>query len=337
MIDIDFVVAWVDGGDPVWQEKKNKYWSEYYPERSMPKIARDNTSSRYRDWGIFHYWFRSVEQNAPWVRKVYLVTDRQIPNFLTQSHPKLSIVFHDQYIPEEYLPTFNSRVIETNFHRIPGLSEFFVYFNDDAFLNRQMKPEDFFRNGKPCYSFIERPIEPRCPVDSIQSAVLNDMGVINRHFTRKDILYHPNLYLNYRYGKHGLKNLLMLPWPHYQHFADDHMPCPFLKSTLIDVWEKASDILDNTCRSRFRERDNVNQFLFKYWDLARGNFAPIYREPGYYLLQENNINSCVRDIVEGIHPMVCVNDGDMTDIEMLSFRIQAAFQERYPQPCSFER
>ncbi len=329
-MSIDFVVPWVDGDDPLWQRKKRQYGSiEGMTEKSF---------SRYRDWGIFHYWFRSVEANAPWVRRIYLITDRQIPCFLVSEHPKLRIVYHDQFIPEKYLPTFSSHPIELNLHLLLDLSEYFVYFNDDMFLNQPMKPEDFFRNGKPCYSFIERPLVPCWTTNCIQSIVINDMGVVNRHFTRKNILKHPNLFLNYRYGKYALKNAFMLPWPHYQHFEDNHMPCPFLKSTLEEVWEKAGDILDMTCQHRFRSNTDVNQYLFRYWDLARGNFAPYYSVNGYYLIDDSNVNACADDIRHAIHPMICVNDRE-TEENIDSFRktIQNAFHERYPLPCSFER
>ena len=329
MSEIDFVVPWVDGGDPIWIGRKSRY---------VAANPGGNHASRYRDWGIFQYWFRSVEAHAPWVRRIYLITDRQIPSFLQTEHPKLRIVFHDQYIPAEYLPTFNANTIELNLHRIPDLSETFVYFNDDFFLNRPLKPEDFFRKGKPCYAWIERPIVPCAPINMIQSIVLQDMGVINRHFTRNSIRKHPGLYFNRRYGKHALKNLLLLPWRHFQHFEDDHMPCPFLKSTLSDVWKQEEDILDATCRHRFRTADDVNQYLFRYWDLARGNFSPIYRAPGYYLLRQDILQDCVNDILQGKHAMLCLNDNSaLASIDSLAQTLQEAFQTRYPRPSAFEK
>lgn len=328
-MNIDFVVPWVDGNDPNWQRKKAMYVTQGIETASF-------CAARYRDWNMFNYWFRAVEKNAPWVRYIYLVTDHQVPAFLKTDHPKLKIVFHDEFIPEKYLPVFSSRSIELNFHRLPGLSEHFVYFNDDMYINKPMKPEDFFRKGRPCYAYIERPLTPYWPVDIIQSAVINEMAVINRHFSRDSILKRPWLYLNYRYGKHAIKNALLLPWRKFQHFEDDHMPCPYLKSTFEEVWAHAQDVLDATCRHRFRNREDVNQYIFKYWALASGNFSPIYREPGYYSLNPHNVQEAVDDIIRGSHAMICINDSYSDEYELLSQTIRNAFQKRYPNPSSFE-
>ena len=99
-VDIDFVVLWVDGSDPAWLAEKEKY----EPESVLP----DGGKNRWRDWGLMPYWFRSVEQYAPWVNKVYFVTWGHLPAFLNPEAPKLKIVKHADFMPEEYLPSFNS-------------------------------------------------------------------------------------------------------------------------------------------------------------------------------------------------------------------------------------
>ena len=134
-MDIDFVVLWVDGNDPVWQTEK----AGFSPE----KVTDANDDNRYRDWGLMRYWFRAVEKYAPWVRKVHFVTWGHLPSFLNVNSPKLHIVRHEDYMPSEWLPTFSSHSLEMNIHRIPGLAEHFVYFNDDMFLTRPMKKTDF--------------------------------------------------------------------------------------------------------------------------------------------------------------------------------------------------
>jgi hypothetical protein len=125
MGEIDFVLTWVDGSDPVWQAERAKY--------DTSGITGNN--AHYRDWGTLKYWFRSVERFAPWVRKIHFVTCGQVPEWMNTEHPKLNLVNHADYIPAEYLPTFSANPIELNFHRIAGLSEQFVYFNDDTFLS----------------------------------------------------------------------------------------------------------------------------------------------------------------------------------------------------------
>ena len=147
MHEIDFVIPWVDGSDPAWQEERHQY---------DPKAGSSNGSNdaRFRDWDLLRYWFRAVETYAPWVHKIYFVTWGHLPAWLNTDHEKLVIVNHRDYIPTEYRPTFNANTIELNFHRIPGLSEQFVYFNDDMFLGKPVSPEDFFRDGKPRDAFI---------------------------------------------------------------------------------------------------------------------------------------------------------------------------------------
>lgn len=135
---IDFVLIWVDGNDPKWQTIFMKYKENDGDKRPL----------RFRDMGTLRYWFRGVEKFAPWVNKVYFVTCGQRPNWLNTANPKLVCVRHDEFIPEKYLPTFSSHTIEFNLHRIPGLSEQFVYFNDDMFLIRETYRKDFFVDRK---------------------------------------------------------------------------------------------------------------------------------------------------------------------------------------------
>ncbi|GMO18334.1 MAG: hypothetical protein Ta2A_26630 [Treponemataceae bacterium] len=126
--DIDFVLLWVDMNDPVWQKKFNRYLPTANSEKT------DTRAIKYRDWDNLRYWFRGVEKFAPWVRKIHFVTSDQCPEWLNLDAPKLHYVTEADYIPAEYLPLFNCNPLEINFHRIKGLSEQFVYFNDDMFL-----------------------------------------------------------------------------------------------------------------------------------------------------------------------------------------------------------
>ena len=140
---IDFVITWVDDSDPKWRKEY-----EYYSAKEGRCINTD--ACRYRDWDTLRYWFRGVEKFAPWFNKIFFVTYGHLPKWLNTDNPKLVIVKHEDFIPAEYLPTFSSFAIEFFFHKIKGLSERFVYFNDDMFLIDCVSPERFFRNGLPC-------------------------------------------------------------------------------------------------------------------------------------------------------------------------------------------
>ena len=135
---IDIVFPWVDGSDPAWQESKRQYSGS----------PADDDEVRFRDWGLLKYVFRGIEQNLPWVRKVHFITCGHLPEWLNTDCPRLHVVKHSDYIPEQWLPTFSANPIELNIHRIPDLSEQFIYMNDDMFFVKPMEPEDFFRNGK---------------------------------------------------------------------------------------------------------------------------------------------------------------------------------------------
>src|SRR5699024_8623571 len=145
---IDFVIIWVDGNDPEWQEDKFKYSED---------TDGDKRNIRFRDWDNLQYWFRAVENYAPWVNKVHFVTWGHLPEWLNIEHPKLNIVNHKDFLNKDNLPVFNSCAIEINIHRIPGLAEKFVYFNDDTFLTHPVKPTDFFKNGLPRDEAIPHP------------------------------------------------------------------------------------------------------------------------------------------------------------------------------------
>ena len=113
MEKIDFVISWVDGNDKEWQKEREKY---------IVENNNDNSDVRYRNWDNLKYWFRGVEKFAPFVNKIYFITYGHLPEWLNVNNPKLVIVNHKDYIPEKYLPTFNSHTIELILHRIKVLS-----------------------------------------------------------------------------------------------------------------------------------------------------------------------------------------------------------------------
>lgn len=134
--DIDVVYTWVDGSDPAFQAAVRQY---------ATAASGEWNSCRYRNNDELRYSMRSLFRYAPWVRRIHILTNGQLPSWLVRSHPKIHLVTHGEVFPEpEYLPTFNSNAIEMCLHRIPGISRRFLYFNDDTFLSRSVQPSDFF-------------------------------------------------------------------------------------------------------------------------------------------------------------------------------------------------
>jgi hypothetical protein len=153
--DVDVVYTWVNSLDPEWLKRKNKYINKYIEKESISKID----DSKYR-WTVTNkahdeisLSIESVRKYLPWVRNIFVVTQRPqtLPKEFIEKF-NVKIVFHDQIFKNKsVLPVFSSHAIEANIHHIPGLAEKFIYFNDDMYINRPMKKEDFFYNGKPIY------------------------------------------------------------------------------------------------------------------------------------------------------------------------------------------
>jgi hypothetical protein len=126
------VYTWVNGTDEAWQQKR-KHALEQDADSQTREIYA-NVNGRFRDNGELQYSLRSIEKYFPEVRRIYIVTDNQVPSFLDINHPKIEIVFHQDIIPQSELPTFSSKKIETYFRHIKGISDNFIYLNDDVFL-----------------------------------------------------------------------------------------------------------------------------------------------------------------------------------------------------------
>jgi hypothetical protein len=144
---IDIVYLWVDGGDPNWLSIKNSYSKIYQEETVFTGDAC--IDSRFSDHEELRYSLRSLLKFAPFFRHIYIITMNQRPKWFID-HPKITIVDHQEVFKDlEDLPTFNSQAIESNLHRIRGLAEHFIYFNDDVLLGKSVSPYDFFtKNGK---------------------------------------------------------------------------------------------------------------------------------------------------------------------------------------------
>lgn len=335
---IDFVIPWVDGGDPAWQEEKKQYYRK-------TENREDVSDARYRDWGELKYWFRGVEQFAPWVNRIFFITNGQFPAWLNPNHEKLVWVKHGDYIPKEYLPTFSSHPIELNFHRIEDLSEHFVYFNDDMFLTSPVSEDDYFRSGLPCGLAIESPVTADTN-DIFNHILLNNCALLNNNYTRKD--FHRNAG-NKRFPLCDPKGLItnaamgILRREAFFGFAYFHLPSPFLKSTLQEVWEDHEKELDEVCRHRFRSINDVNQYVFLERQYVTGKFEPypVCRYGNAFHLNDsnserNNIRQACDAIVRKKYKMICINESNVGNFEETKSLINFAFEQLLPDKCSFE-
>lgn len=267
---IDIIVPWVDGSDLLWLEEKRKY------DRLEVESA-GNSAQRFRDWELMRYFFRGIEKNMPWVNKVFFVTWGHVPQWLNTGYEKLRVIKHTDYIPEKYLPTFNSNVIELNYHRIEELSENFILFNDDFFVIRESSPELFFQNGLPCDELVAKTLVNYDPSSYIWHIVLNNMGVINRYFSGGRAMFRNfDKWLNPVYDlKTNTMNLSKIFGKRLSSFYDFHTHVCHKKSVFKKLWELEGDYLDKVCMNRFRSPLDLSQWLMRYWNLASGQFFPV--------------------------------------------------------------
>ncbi len=327
---IDFVITWVDDSDPKWRKE-----FEYYYTKEGKTINTD--ACRYRDWDTLRYWFRGVEKFAPWVNKIYFVTYGHLPKWLNTDNPKLVIVKHEDYIPAEYLPTFNSNAIEFFFHKIKGLSDRFVYFNDDMFLINSVSPERFFRDGLPCDIAGLSPITTK---GMFGCSMYLALDLIRSNFNKKEaVSRNRDKWYSMEYPRLSLHNLRQFRETRFIGFIDHHQPQGYLKKTNDAVWKHCEKDLHRTCKNRFRTYGDVCHWLVRYWQLALGDFTPynVFKDGKLYKIKEDTIGDIYDCIRHQKKRVICLNDVEST-LKFKEYKqmILDAFQTILPDKCSFE-
>jgi len=330
--EIDFVITWVDGADKAWRKQKAEY---------DPNIGNDDDEVRYRDWELLKYWFRGVERFAPWVRKIHFITWGHLPEWLDTNNPKLHIVRHEDYIPKEYLPTFNSNVLEIYMHKIEGLSDNFVYFNDDVLIIRDVKQEDFFIEGKPCDMLAFQPVVANSTNPVMSHLYLNNSLTLCKYFDkRENVKQHPGNYFKLGYPPlYFFYNILELAFPLYTGFFTVHGAAPFCKTTFEELWLKEGELLRNMSMNRFRSNADVTPYLFREWQKLSNNFHPtnVLKDFRYFNIAKEN-HKLVQTITKQQKKMICINDAQVdADFEQMKLELQKAFEQILPEVSSFER
>ncbi|WP_186432737.1 stealth family protein [Oenococcus oeni] len=339
--DIDFVVPWVDGQDPLWRKKHNVFSNKDSLAKASGKKAALNenasdSDSRYRDYGTLRYWFRAVEKFAPWVHKIYLITDNQRPNWLNLENPKIVVIDHRDIIKEKYLPTFNSNVIESAIGNIKNLSEHFVLFNDDIFINKPTKKTDFFKKGLPRDYFVVHPFFPEAWTAHFNT---NNLIAINNTFSKHEVTK-KNFFkiYNFKYGKWLLDNLLTTPYRRFPGFLDLHCSIPYLKDDYNFFINKYDDEYQKMLTHKFREYGDISHWIIRYSRLCSGRFFPQTTNFGklYYLDQ---INKLEEEILNSKHKVICINDRDDLSQKQENFfskKVIVFLKNKFPDSSSFE-
>lgn len=312
--DVDVVYTWVDAADPAWASAYRRH-----ADADGQRLEQEADEERFRDRDELRYSLRSLELLAPFVRHVYLVTADQVPAWLDTSHPRLSVVPHRELFPDpSVLPTFNSHAIEACLHRIPGLSEHYLYLNDDVLFGREVARGDFFTMaGLAKIRFGSRAIYQGAPPPS---AIPTDWAAHNAvSLIERDLGLRPGLRLK-------------------------HVPLPQRRSVAEELEARYPEALAATRRARFRAAGDVAvpSMLAPFYAIATGRgveWPHVHDEYVYADTGRSDWPQRRDQIVRKRPKFVCLNATRYRDIDLdtQAENIGRVLEDLLPVPSSFER
>ena len=333
---IDIIVPWVDGSDSIWLKEKEIWY------KKCGKVKKSNSDIRFQSWDNLKYWFRAIEKFMPWVNKIYFITWGHLPDFLDMSNSKLKIIRHKDYIPERYLPTYNSNTIEMNYHRITDLEENFIIFNDDFFPLQPIKEEYYFKNNTLCDEAVEGhivPVDTGLISNMAKYVQVNNLTIINRYFNKRNVQdKNWDKWFCKDYGELLERNKSLQYWYDFSGFRDPHMASAMKKSTLKRLWEVEKSTLETASKNHFRDYTDVSQYLIRYWQLCEGDFYPRRTLGKFYAVNIENCEEIANAIERQEWQMISINENCTgEEFEIVKRRINNALDKVLPTKSSFER
>lgn len=262
LLTIDVVITWVNGNHTKFMEEVRSYGQDYGYDRFYHNDE-------------IKYCLRSIESNMTFVRKIFLVVRKdQLPDFLELEHYQIEVVPHEKIIPAKYLPTFNSITIENFLHKIPGISEFFLYLNDDMIVLKPTRAEDFF-------------VDQFSDIKPIQSKDVNKMHQADpqhlKYWTKTNYVIAPISEAVFSSNKFTLQNvidqnneIMDLIFMREKRYRSQHVPYACRKSYLDHLDEflrtiqfKELSMYEHSATHKFRDLRNIARYSFlkKYWDM----------------------------------------------------------------------
>ena len=293
MEKIDLVIPYVDSSDKNWQELFNKY----NPHLNKNDVDAKN---RFRSQDIFfRYFFRCIDKNLSWVNQIHLLvqSESQVPSWLDTT--KVHVVYHKDFIPEEFLPLFNSGTIEMFLWNIPGLSEKFIYTNDDIFALKPLTQEHFFKDDKVLFNYL---VENKKPEHDWYCMCQNN----------HDLVYETNKAIPY--------------------YRLDHEFRPYLKSRMVEFYNAHEEAIRNSI-TRFRDKKNLTVFMFSL-DLIKNSLQEKTTLKNEYLW-----DGASRDIITSRlndNDVICLNDTSDKNNIYDNAHIRAFFNLRFNAKSQYE-
>lgn len=300
-IPVDAVYTWVNHADKEWQAS----WVSTFP---ADKFDPD----RYTSNDELRYSLRSLNKYAPWVNRIFIVSNCSQPDWMI-NHPKIVWVKHEEIFPSEsMIPTFNSHAIEACLHRITGLSENFLYLNDDFVLNQPCLPRDFFDE-------IGRSV-----------AYLEPYGMVDSRAGRDNTL-------DYLAAANNSKELLKTVFSDYDaRCLHRHVPYALNKTILQEIEDKFPDAIELTRSAKRRSLSDVNVTSFFYHHYAIASGRSVKGETASLIVRPKNVERIMGEDAYK-YKVLCFNDGDGSATnQQYKEHTSIFFGQRLAEPAAWE-
>lgn len=312
---IDIVITYLNDSDKVWRENYN-YWKQYEifhkiaPETSIQAFGEE----RNRNWGFTPYWFRGVEKNCPWVNKIFFVVQnwRHIPEWLDTTNPKLRIVYHEEFIPKELLPTFNAMTIGLYINQIKDLSNNYIMCDDDYFFLNPIKEEKFFINNIAQHEDNQVPYGYFYDGDEFLHILNNNFDFEKKYIEDKEIKY--GFYHLPTARKKDFEQLILKD--NYWQILNAQKPSKFRYKTNLDA-NIYPNILKLTGKANILPERSI---------YGNSLYVPLKENYDFYLCKDFN--------------MVCFNDTNLVNsnnFEKIKKDLIEFLKYKFPDKSSFEK
>jgi Stealth protein CR2, conserved region 2/Stealth protein CR4, conserved region 4/Stealth protein CR3, conserved region 3/Stealth protein CR1, conserved region 1 len=307
---VDMVFSWVDGTDKEWQRARARRMESYVVGEG------DDAEARYRQIDELKYALRSVHQNLPWVRTIYIATDSPAPAWLAE-HPKVRIVRSEEFFADpSVLPTHNSQAVEAQLHHIPGLSEHFLYSNDDMFIGRPLRPGAFFSPGG-ITRFVEADLRIGIGENHPRRSGFENSARVNRALLKR------------RFGRVTTRHL-------------EHAATPLNRTVIQRMEEEFPEEFARTAASPFRAADNISvtNSLYHYYGLLTGAAIQNTEAKALYVdtTTRKGLGLLKRLLKQRDQDFFCLNDGSFPEVgpEERAQQVRSFLDRYFPLPAPWE-
>jgi len=309
--DIDMVFSWVDGTDLEFQRARARQMQSYVVGEG------DDHEARFRQLDELRYALRSVHLFAPWVRRIFVVTDSPAPYWLAE-HPGVTIVRSEQFFADpSVLPTHNSQAVESQLQHIPGIAEHFLYSNDDMFFGRPVTPDMFFTPGG-VTKFVEATTRIGLGTSNTLRSGFENSARVNRALLAE------------RFGVTITRHL-------------EHCAAPLRRDVLLELEREFAEDFSRTAASRFRSSTDISvtNSLYHYYALLTGRAVVQERVKVRYVDTTMRAGLVAMDklLAKRNVDMFCLNDGSFPEIstEERAEAVRTFLDNYFPVVAPWER